>query len=193
MTHNVSFISKANSKKPIYPPSGHKPSPSLQSGKSNQNAPKSNPPGKNKGQSPLSQPICNYCKQSGHIVSDCPDLKRKREKQEGFKPTDLTSLKLTPQSCVKNQTHVQVKVPETDSVMEIYGSFLSDGFVSLNSDFVQSTPFTILRDTGASQSLILADTLPFSEKTSSGTNVLIQGVEYGFANMPLHNIVCLQT
>ena len=30
------------------------------------------------------------------------------------------------------------------------------------------------------------DTLPFSEKTSSGTSV--QGVECGFVNVPLHNI-----
>ena len=52
--------------------------------------------------------------------------------------------------------------------MEIYEPFLSDGFVSLNSDTAQSTPIKILRDTGASQSLILADTLPFSEKSSSG-------------------------
>ena len=188
LTHKVSFVSKANPRKPFYPPSGHKPSPSLQSGNSNQNAPKPKPPGENKGHNPLSQPICNYCKQSGHIVSDCPVLKRKREKQEGPKPTGLTSLKLTPQSCVKDQTPVQAKVPETDSVMEIYEPFLSDGFVSLNSDFAQSTPITILRDTGASQSLILADTLPFSEKTSSGTSVLIQGVECGFVNVPLHNI-----
>ena len=34
----------------------------------------------------------------------------------------------------------------------------------------------------------MADTLPFSEKTSSGTSVLIQGVECGFVNIPLHNI-----
>ena len=72
--------------------------------------------------------------------------------------------------------------------MEIYEPFLSDGFVSLNSDSAQSTPIKILRDTGASQSLILADTLPFSEKSSSGTSVLIQGVECGFVNVPLHNI-----
>ena len=72
--------------------------------------------------------------------------------------------------------------------MEIYKSFLSDGFVSVNSDFAQSTPITIIQDTRASQSLILADTLPFSEKTSSGTSVLIQGVECGFVNVPLHNI-----
>ena len=188
LTHKVSFVSKANPRKPFYPSSGHKPSPSLPSGNSNQNATKPKFPGENKGHNPLSQPICNYCKQSGHIVSDCPVLKRKREKQEGLKPTGLTSLKLTPQSCVKDQNPVQAKVPEIDSVMGIYEPFLSDGFVSLNSDFAQSTPITILRDTGASQSLILADTLPFSEKTSSGTSVLIQGVECGFVNVPLHNI-----
>ena len=100
-------------------------------------------------------------------------MKRKREKQEGLKPTGLTSLKSTPQSYFKDQNPVRAKEPETDSVMEIYEPFLSDGFVSLNSDFAQSTPITILRDTGASQSLILADTLPFSEKASSGTSVLI--------------------
>ena len=33
----------------------------------------------------------------------------------------------------------------------------------------------------------MADTLPFSEKTS-GTSVLIQGVECGFVYVPLHNI-----
>ena len=60
--------------------------------------------------------------------------------------------------------------------------------MSLNSDYAQSIPNTILRDTGASQFLILADTLPFSEKTSSGARVLIQGVECGFVNVPLHNI-----
>ena len=72
--------------------------------------------------------------------------------------------------------------------MESYEPFLSDDFMSLNSDFGQSTPITILRDTGASQSLILADTLPFSEKASSGTSVLFQDVECGFVNVPLHNI-----
>ena len=157
----------------FYPRSGPKPSPSLKFGNSSLNAPKSKPPGENKGHNPLSQPICNYCKHSGHIVSDSPVLKRKREKQEGLKPTGLTSLKLTPQSCVKDQTHVLAKVPETDSVMEIYEPFLSDGFVSLNSGFAESTPIPILRDTGDSLSLILADTLPFSEKISSGTSVHI--------------------
>ena len=188
LTHKVSFVNRTNPRKPFYPSSGLKSSPSFQSGNSNQNASEHKPPGDNKGLNPLSQPICNYCKQLGHIVSDCPVSIRKREKQEDLKPTGLTSLKLTPQSCVKDQNPVHAKVPETESVMEIYEPFLSDCFMSLNSDFAQSTPITILRDTGASQSLILADTLPFSEKTSSGTSFLIQGVECGFLNVPLHTI-----
>ena len=118
-------------------------------------------------------------------------MKRKREKerQESPKPTGLTSLRLKPQpSSIQDENPILAKTSETDAVMEIYEPFLSDGSVSLNSDFAQSTPIKILRDTGASQSLILADTLLFSEKTSSGTSVLTQGVECGFINVPLHNV-----
>ena len=115
-------------------------------------------------------------------------MKRRKEKQTGLKPTSLTSLRSKPQSCVKEEDPTQTDRSETDSVMEIYEPFLSDGFVSLNGDYAQSTPIKILRGTGASQTLIFEDTLPFSEKTSSGTSVLIQDVECGFVNVPLHNI-----
>ena len=63
-----------------------------------------------------------------------------------------------------------------------------NSFVSLSGDNCPPTPIKILRDTGASQSLILADILPFSEKTSSGTCVLIQGVECGTVNILLHHV-----
>ena len=72
--------------------------------------------------------------------------------------------------------------------MEIFEPFILNGFVSLSGDNCPPTPIKILRDTGASQSLILADILPFSEKTSSGTSVLIQGVECGTVNIPLHHV-----
>ena len=141
LTHKVSFVSKANPRKPFTHLLVINQVLVSISGNSSQNAPKPKPPGENKGHNHLSQPICNYCyycKQSGHIVSDCLVLKRKRGKQEGLKPTGLTSLKLTPQSYFKDQNPVQAKEPETESVMEIYEPFLPDGFVSLNSDFAQS-------------------------------------------------------
>ena len=207
LTHQISFVNKPFPRKPFNPQLKFTPQSRSFSPQSKPYSPKSNPSnpsdnsshsftpkprfsGENKGQSPLSQPICNYCKQSGHVISECIALKRKREKerQESPKPTGLTSLRLKPQSSIKDENPILSKTSETNSVMEIYEPFLSDGSVSLNSDFAQSTPIKILRDTGASQSLILADTLPFSEKTFSGTSVLIQGVECGFINVPLHNI-----
>ena len=63
-----------------------------------------------------------------------------------------------------------------------------NSFVSLSGDNCPPTPIKILRDTGASQTLILADKLPFSEKTSSGTSGLFQGVEFGTVNIPLNHV-----
>ena len=211
LTHKASFVNKpflrkpfntqskftpqsrpfSPQSKPYSPQSGPKFNPSNPSDNSSHSfTPKPKFSGENKGKSPLSQTIFNYCKQSGHIISECVALKRKREKekQESPKPTGLTSLRLKPQFSTQDENHISAKTSETDSVMEIYEPFLSDGFVSLNSDSARSTPIKILRDTGSSQSLILADILPFSEKTFSGTSVLIQGVECGFVNVPLHNI-----
>ena len=184
LTHKTSFVNKpfprkpfnpqlkftpqsrpfSPQSKPYSPQSGPKSIPSNPSDNSSHSfTPKPRFSGESKGQSPLSEPICNYCKQSGHIISECIALKRKREKerQESPKPTGLTSLRLKPQSSIQDESPILAKTSETDTVMEIYEPFLSDGSVSLNSDFAQSTPIKILRDTGASQSLILADTLPF--------------------------------
>ena len=59
LTHKVSFVTKANPRKLFNLPSGPKPSPSLQSGNSNQDTPKPKPSGENKSHDLLSQPICN--------------------------------------------------------------------------------------------------------------------------------------
>ena len=91
-------------------------------------------------------------------------------------------------SNVKNNVVVEVKKSQPDSVMEIYEPFISEGTISFMDDSTKPIRIKILRDTGASQSIILADVLPFSEKTYSGTSVLLQGVECGFMNVSLHNI-----
>ena len=184
LIHKVSFINKSNPSRPFFPQLGSKHSPSNPFGSYSQIfTPKPKSSGENKDQNSLSQPICNYCKKTGHIISECLHLKRKKEKQEELKPTGLTSLRSKPQSCAKEEVPTQTERSETDSVMEIYEPFLSAGFVSLNSDYAQSIPIKSLRDIGAFQFLILADTLLFSEKTSFGTSVLIQGVECGFVNV----------
>ena len=103
LTHKVSIINKSNpSRRPFFPKSGSKHSSSNPSGSYSQTfTPKPKSSGENKDQNPLPQPICNYCKKTGHIISECLHLKRKKEKQEGLKPTGLISIRSKPQSCVK--------------------------------------------------------------------------------------------
>ena len=185
LTHKVSFIAKPK------PTSSH-PQNKFMSGNSSgmpsqSNTPKTNSTSETKSQYPLSRPTCNYCKKPGHLVSECLKLKRKLERDEA-KPTGLTTLRPRPQSSIKTNTIDIVTKPKSDSTMEIFEPFMLNGFVSLSGDNCPPTPIKILRDTGASQSLILADILPFSEKTSSGTSVLIQGVECGTVNIPLHHV-----
>jgi endonuclease V-like protein UPF0215 family len=71
--------------------------------------------------------------------------------------------------------------------MEDYKPFMSEGFVSIY-DNTASKPIRILRDTGASQSLLLEGVLPLSENTSVGATVLLQGVELGCFNVALHRM-----
>ena len=70
LTHKVSFLNKSNpSKKPFFPHTGSKPSPNNPSGSNSQTfSPKAKPSDEDKDQNPLSQPICNYCKKTGHII-----------------------------------------------------------------------------------------------------------------------------
>ena len=185
LTHKVSFIAKPK------PTSSH-PQNKFMSGNSSgmpsqSNTSKLNSTCETKSQYPLSRPTCNYCKKPGHLVSECLKLKRKLERDEA-KPTGLTTLRPRPQSSIKTNTIDIITKPKSDSTMEIFEPFMLNGFVSLSGDNCPPTPIKILRDTGASQSLILADILPFSKKTSSGTSVLIQGVECGTVNIPLHHV-----
>lgn len=49
-------------------------------------------------------------------------------------------------------------------------------------------PVRILRDTGASLTVVLEGILEFSSETATGEKALIRGVELGFIQVPLHNI-----
>ena len=189
LTHKVSFVNKPYKKpfnpqfkpntpqsKPFNPQQRNnspQPNPQPQAGlTADSSSPSHNPKNKdtseNKGQRSSYSPrlFCNYCKGDGHVISECETLKRRKERQNqnNSRPTGLTSLRSKPQSIIQDENPILAKTSATDCIMEIYEPFLSEGFVSLTSDSAQSTPIKILRDTGASQSLILADTLPFSEK-----------------------------
>ena len=133
------------------------------------------------------------------MLPDCLKLHRKQQDQNESKPTGLiTSSRSIPQFCDHvNDTVHGIKSPRDSSygvsfpskpIMETFEPFIHDGFVSLTSDLSNPIAVKILRDTGASQSLLLADALPFSEKSSAGVNVPIKGVDSSdYTPVPLHN------
>ena len=67
---------------------------------------------------------------------------------------------------------------------QCYNPFISKGFVSM-SEHGEKIPIDILRDTGATQSLLVDNVLPLSESTATGT-VQIQGIGLRVVEAPLH-------
>ena len=58
--------------------------------------------------------------------------------------------------------------------------------MSLVGKEAQAQSIRILRDTGASQSLLLEGVLLLSESSYTESNILSQGVEMGIVSAPLH-------
>lgn len=69
-----------------------------------------------------------------------------------------------------------------------YDPFVCQGMISLSRPEEGLVPITMLHDTGANQSFVLASVLPFSEKSYCGSDVLIQGIELGVLKVPLRNV-----
>ena len=134
-----------------------------------------------------SLPTCNYCKKKGHVIGECWKLKRKTE----LKPQACASVKNDRKaldSICSDTPDIQGSKSSSVNFMEDhYKPFLSQGFVSL-SDSSEALPVQILRDTGAAQTLLLEGSLPLSEHTFTDRSVLLQGVELGVIDVPLHKI-----
>ena len=118
--------------------------------------------------------------QKGVKVKPLIDRNHFVEKTKGIKVNPLHNDK----SCIDDEIS-----PNTESdYMENYKPFISEGVVSLVGDENSSQKVKILRDTGATQSLMLDSVLPLTENSFTGANVLISGVEMGVLEVPLHEV-----
>ena len=159
--------------------------------------------------------FCDYCKRRGHTKSECYSLKLNKPPP---KPTGFISSENKPKYLHDERRNLFEQQPLQESVfdskqnqnvnardvkkecevksvddltMETFKPFIFDGSVALSNDENSSVykQIKILRDTGASQSLILTQALPFCESSYSGENVLIRGVNCKkFCAIPLHNL-----
>ena len=131
---------------------------------------------------PFKTLTCGYCRGEGHTMSNCFKLKNKEHQKT--KPTGAVS-----HNSSIDQKPTEQSVDPVDPVMKVFQPFIFDGSVSFKNDQSPVCPIKILRDTGASQSLILTKTLPFSTNSYSGKNVLIQGINaQNYTSVPLHYI-----
>ncbi|KAL2076972.1 hypothetical protein ACEWY4_027431 [Coilia grayii] len=124
---------------------------------------------------PLGVPTCAYCQKRGHVLAEC--YLRKRRNKTPHHPASSNA-------CVSTMPLLQ----NADGGGHTFAPFILDGCVSLPGQPSVRVPIKILRDTGASQSFILQDVLPFSDESFTGNSVLVRGFEMGFVNVPLHTI-----
>ncbi|XP_071950797.1 uncharacterized protein [Antedon mediterranea] len=125
---------------------------------------------------------CFYCKKKGHIKADCW-LFQSKSKGDNKKPQSLPNTA----SHDVNECEKLIQSSGPEKVRKLFKPFLSTGSVALIND-VNLSKVRVLRDTGASQSLIIESALSFSNESSAGASVLIQGVEGGYKEVPLHVI-----
>ncbi|VDI75171.1 Hypothetical predicted protein [Mytilus galloprovincialis] len=95
--------------------------------------------------------ICAYCKKNGHLMADCFRLQKKNERDN--KPNSSACTTPYSTSTLECPASQAFKSSFCD-YMEEYKPFMSDGFVSIVDDTTLQS-IKILRDTGASQSLLL--------------------------------------
>ena len=97
-------------------------------------------------------------------------------------------IKVNPLHNDKGSIEDKISPNKESDYMENYKPFISEGVVSLVGDENSSQKVKILRDTGATQSLMLDSVLPLTENSFTGANVLISGVEMGVLEVPLHEV-----
>ena len=129
-------------------------------------------------------PVCHYCKKPGHVMSDSWLLEKRREKEA---TTNAFVSSKSNWHSNSNRAESSIGLDKSEIIREEVKPFVSEGFVSLESSS-SSVPIKILRDTGATQSLLLEGVLPLSVSTSTGESVIAQGIEGGCVNVPLYKV-----
>ncbi|XP_014893175.1 uncharacterized protein LOC106950677 isoform X2 [Poecilia latipinna] len=125
--------------------------------------------------------ICNYCHRKGHWKKDCALLKSRNKNETRVKPAAASVFVSVPH-----------KVAEVSfsgkSDLSSYKPFLLEGQVSLVGRDVKA-PVTILRDTGAYDSFILASVLPFSDDSDTGLSIPVLGMGMSVFCVPVHKLM----
>ena len=119
--------------------------------------------------------VHNYCHRKGHVLADCWSLQKK---------SDALVHTVEESDLIGSPGSQRAPVIRPDNT---YQPFIFEGLVSMTEDGIP-VQIRLLRDTGATQSLMVQNVLPFTDQSSEGASVLVQGVELGIVKVPLHRV-----
>ena len=120
---------------------------------------------------------CYYCRKTGHLVANCYARKSAEHKNGSLnKPHGFIS------SRKENNKRTESRIREE------YKPFISNGYVHPVDNATKRVEIKILRDTGATQSLMVRDDMPRESETAKGERVILQGVGGNVVSVPLHQI-----
>ncbi|KAJ8018540.1 hypothetical protein HOLleu_43415 [Holothuria leucospilota] len=131
------------------------------------------------------RPVCSFCHKVGHTYENC--FKRKNQEGKSVALINQNKVSCATENPVTEFNSDQGQLQMNESLVakrpEGYDGFISYGSVG-RSEACELRQVCILRDTGANQSLIVADALPpLSSDTTD--HVLIKGVGGHYQSVPL--------
>lgn len=131
---------------------------------------------KQNGEKPKETRECFYCHKKGHVLADCLILRRKQNAPK-------REVAFVNSVCPSVMSEQKDELPDPS-----YLPFLFKGFVSLTGNKEDQVEVQVLRDTGAAQSFISAEVLPFSDLSSVGSSRLVQSFSMEVMKVPIHRI-----
>ena len=142
-------------------------------------------------------PTCSYCHRKGHVISTCWDLQGERRSKSVALCRNKSRVQVNPGSVHSKASVCGCEIPQC------YESFVSPGKICVKSpmetpvsnaqgstcmsDTRSDRDIAILRDTGASQTLLLEGVLTLDESTMIG-NVLLEGIGGIISHVPLYTV-----